>query len=387
MWKRVKKLWFMVLGVLALPVVTLIALGRYVWEHRRTWWGKTSKWIVASIAVLLSAVVILAVVELAVDYYRDNYTVYLRYTERISRNVEVHHFNRGIKKVFNTQTDRYTLDQIYWMSNPPEGDSLAVFSDIYRFDPASKRGYINIMTGEVVIPATEYSRAWHFSDDVAAVVKDGKVGFIDRQNNVVIPFKFDYDPATEDIYDFGYMFYDGYSIMTTAEGLFGIINKDGEWVVEPQYDQITGCDIYGWREVYNNGMVGLMATDGRIVYEPEYDYIMVTGFDAIVLAKEGLKWQEDSAGNVVKPLLYDYCKNLSYYVYDAESEDYKELLSPYLLYTIDEKEGIMHKNTGEILSPAVYENVSIVGTDRFQIYDTDTGYYYQITADELRKLW
>ena len=390
MWKRVKKLWFLALGVLALPVVTLVALGRYTCGKIGQWWRKKSLWRKAVVVALLSAIPTLMVVDCVVDSCRAarrRSRVYIRNVEYVGSNLEIHYFNRGENKLFNRETNSYTLEGIEWVSNTFGDDSLVVYSDTYRYYTTSKRGYLNINTGEVVIPATEYSRAWLFSDGVAAVVKEGKVGFIDRENNVVIPFKFDYDPMTEELWNFGYMFYDGYSIMTNSEGLFGLIDKSGEWVVEPQYERIEGTDERGWRKVYNNGLYGIITNDGCMIYSPEYKSITIMDDNTLILEKEGRRWREDERGNVVVPLLYDDCHHLCYYVYVPEEDDYKEFLSPYLLYTIGDKSGVMVRDTGEVLSPAVYGDISVVGKDRFQIYDNQSGNYYQITAAELRKLW
>jgi hypothetical protein len=57
-----------------------------------------------------------------------------------------------------------------------------------------KRGYINVNTGRIVIDAktNDYQKAWVFSDGLAAVMRDGKIGFINEKNEVVIPFEFLY---------------------------------------------------------------------------------------------------------------------------------------------------------------------------------------------------
>ena len=173
MWKRVKKLWFLVLGVLCLPVVTLVALGRYTCGKIGQWWRKKSLWRKVVVVVLLSIFPVLLLVDCAVGSYRAarrRDMVYMRDIEYVGSNLEIHYFNRGESKLFNRETNSYTLEGVEWISNVLGDDSLAVYSDTYRYYTTSKRGYININTGEVVIPATEYSRAWLFSEGMAVGV-------------------------------------------------------------------------------------------------------------------------------------------------------------------------------------------------------------------------
>ncbi|MBQ8695615.1 MAG: WG repeat-containing protein, partial [Bacteroidaceae bacterium] len=57
-------------------------------------------------------------------------------------------------------------------------DSIAVYA------LNGKRGFLNRYTGEIIIDAEKnrYSKAWVFSEGVAAVMKDEMIGFIDPDN-------------------------------------------------------------------------------------------------------------------------------------------------------------------------------------------------------------
>lgn len=86
----------------------------------------------------------------------------------------------------NTQTGEVTAKKIKfdWTSASPN-DSLGVFC----LD--NKRGYYNSYTGKIVVPA-QYRRAWIFSEGLAAVQKNGMIGFINRKGEVAIPFRYPY---------------------------------------------------------------------------------------------------------------------------------------------------------------------------------------------------
>ena len=134
----------------------------------------------------------------------------------------------------NTQTGEITAEKIKfdWTSSSPN-DSLGVFcSD-------GKRGYYNSYTGKIVVPA-QYRRAWIFSEGLAAVQKNGMIGFINRKGEVVIPFRYPYhgNPLSEFVFD------NGYCIVADTTGKCGVINRKGEWVIQPKYDNIDAYEEY-----------------------------------------------------------------------------------------------------------------------------------------------
>ncbi|MBQ0034324.1 MAG: WG repeat-containing protein, partial [Bacteroidales bacterium] len=91
----------------------------------------------------------------------------------------------GKTSIFNSHTGKTLIRsiEVEWIQ---EGrDSLAVFSK------DKLRGYFNIHTGEVTVPA-QYKHAWIFSEGLAGVVKDGMVGFINTRGEEVIPCRYPY---------------------------------------------------------------------------------------------------------------------------------------------------------------------------------------------------
>lgn len=134
----------------------------------------------------------------------------------------------------NTETGEVTAEKIKfdWTSSSPN-DSLGVFcSD-------GKRGYYNSYTGKIVVPA-QYRRAWVFSEGLAAVQKNGMIGFINRKGEVAIPFRYPYhgNPLSSFVFD------NGYCIVADTTGKCGVINKKGEWVIQPKYDNIDAYEEY-----------------------------------------------------------------------------------------------------------------------------------------------
>ena len=134
----------------------------------------------------------------------------------------------------NTQTGEVTAEKIKfdWTSSSPN-DSLGVFCT------DKKRGYYNSYTGKIVIPA-QYRRAWVFSEGLAAVQKNGMIGFINRTGEVVIPFRYPYhgNPLTS------FVFENGHCIVADTTGKCGVINRKGEWIIHPNYDNIDAYEEY-----------------------------------------------------------------------------------------------------------------------------------------------
>lgn len=87
-----------------------------------------------------------------------------------------------------------------------------------------KVGYID-RKGNVIIP-TQFDEGHPFSNDVARVKSNGKIGFIDKQGRNVIEARF--VEASD--------FVDGLaSAKETADGLFGYVDKQGKWVIKPSF--------------------------------------------------------------------------------------------------------------------------------------------------------
>lgn len=134
----------------------------------------------------------------------------------------------------NTETGEVTAEKIKfdWTSASPN-DSLGVFcSD-------GKRGYYNSYTGKIVVEA-QYRRAWVFSEGLAAVQKNGHIGFINRKGEVVIPFRYPYhgNPLSS------FVFENGHCIVADTTGKCGVINQKGDWVIKPKYDNIDTYEEY-----------------------------------------------------------------------------------------------------------------------------------------------
>ncbi len=172
---------------------------------------------IGSILILISVGIAFLV---TYAYYDSNYGKSYWGEKVLSKSIEAHYFMDGKYRVYNRCLGEHTTPKLNWVSDASDNDSLAVYAVPY------KRGYINVNTGRIVIDAeaNNYCKAWVFSEGLAAVMKEDKIGFINANNEVVIPFQFDYSDECR-MYDFGYLFHNGYCIMTN--GNLGLIDKSG----------------------------------------------------------------------------------------------------------------------------------------------------------------
>ena len=126
------------------------------------------------------------------------------------------------------------VDQLDWVATNGD-DTLVVVAK------NGKRGYMNRYTGEMVIPY-KYTHAWVLSDDMAAVVdEDDAVFFINREGKRVMNKVFDYHSSLQFT---GYVFHYDHCVMAQAEDSVGLIDRNGEWAVKPEWRQILWRDFY-----------------------------------------------------------------------------------------------------------------------------------------------
>ncbi len=372
--KTLSKIFQALLGVVALSLTALIAGGRLAWRSIRNRWKIASKWvrrtIVTSfflIALAFAALVAYAIYDDAMGrWYSD---------KRLSDDVVVYYFADDTYRVYNKSTEKYTTPRIDWVTDAASGDSLGVYA------VGGRRGYINVKNGEIIINAktNDYEKAWVFSDGLAAVMKDGKVGFINVDNELVIPFQFDY--SSNRWGDTGYLFHDGYCVMTNKDGKFGLIDISGNWIVEPEYDELWNAHKTGNRIVVNDGKHGVLDSCGNVVYPTEYFYIDIWE-DGFVLTKDGRKWQEDYEGNIVNPFVIDGVNGYMKYPVSYSNENGVEYaLSDYAEYFVNRNSGIMNRITGRPITPALFEDVNMISDKLFEVQDAETYDWYIIDID------
>ncbi len=103
--------------------------------------------------------------------------------------------------------------------------------------------------------------------DWQTINKDGYVGFLDSDNNIIV------EPKYESIGKFGE--YKCELALVNVSGYMGIIDNLGREIVAPKYNSIGKFGVYNedWAEVSLDGYVGFIDINGEEIVKPKYDYI------------------------------------------------------------------------------------------------------------------
>ena len=341
----------------------------FLWIEGR--WSRCSKWFKRLVGLLFICPVFIVGLLAVFSIIYDNiefpaiYKPYIWDEKQLSERLEVHEYSDGIKRLYDRQNEKYIMDDVCWVSNVSDDDTLAVIAF------PGKRGYINVHTAEMVIEL-QYKSAWVFSEGLAAVRnQEGKVGFINNKNEMVIPFKFD---AKDDGIVLPYVFKSGLCFMSDSTGHLGLIDREGNWEVEPVYDYIEPYLVDGFRVVVKDGLYGLLDSASNVVYEPIYQSILLEeDQDRITLITDTAGCIVDYSGKVVVPFLYDDIIPLGYPTTmsrQEEIDDYYHIeytVSNYAKYSIDYNYGILNSKTGKIITPAIYNDIKMISDRLFSV--------------------
>ena len=268
-------------------------------------------------------------------------------------------------RVYDECLKKVVIEDVDWVVLSTDKDSLAVFSK------NGKRGYLNRFTGEIAIPAV-YTRAWVFSEGLAAVERDNELVFIDHSGNVVIDkdFKVHYD-------DPKYAFHDGYCVVKSdLSGTSGLIDRQGNWVLKPEYDNIS--HEYGFWKVEKDNLFGLYSDEFEVVYDVICPHIDISEDVVEIRFPDHTAKRYDHAGNVVVDFVIDNVENMNYpttELYTCEDENGNSFNSPiykvakcqkYMVYSYHyiEYYGLIDRN-GKRITPPVYSSIEAIAEDLY----------------------
>ncbi len=181
-----------------------------------------------------------------------------------------------------------------------------------------KWGYVNLQ-GETVLPC-KLDGAESFSEGLAAVRVNKLWGYADKQMNVVIRFALlDAKPFHEGLAPVKIPLEKiGYGIL---EGKWGVINKKGEVIVPPEYDEISlfreGFAIVAQKDAKESvgfdfdskTKYGIIDKEGNEIVPPKYDKIYEF-HEGLAKVQLNGKWGIiDTKGNIVVPVKYESVAN------------------------------------------------------------------------------
>lgn len=288
-------------------------------------------------------------------------------SERISSNMDFvrYDYEKGPGWITNRSTGEVITKDVDWIKVSEDEDSLAVFSS------KGKRGYINRYSGKIAIEP-QYEKAWIFSSGVAGVYKDGNVFFIDHSGKPVNEKKFSFSPRNN------YVYHGDFCVMNNDDDLQGLIDKSGNWKIEPKYDWICAETHNYWRIREGDCEEGIwyaVNDKGEILNEEGVTNISITpDLGVAYTLPNHLKKVIDFDGNEYEKFL---CRDIETMYYDTEQRDSTNTFIPakctlYRYRMDDGYEGLCKEN-GDIVTEPLYWNVQPIGKDLYHCTFRDSG--------------
>lgn len=266
--------------------------------------------------------------------------------------------------IYNDSTGRKTITNVNWICENVGEDSLAVYSQ------DGKRGYFNIYTGAVVVPA-QYSKAWIFSEGLAAVESGKKIVFINKAGEVVIDNNLVFN---EDIRD--YVFKKGYCVVSRKnDKKMGMIDRNGNWALLPHYDEIVR--EYDFWKVVKDGYQGLLSDNLDTVYSASYPYIDVERNYIELHTKDTCVVQVDYNGYVIAENVINEVSTMEYETNEIIQEFDEDgdfmwqnkkgitKCKKYYVYWNHRYLCGLIDAEGHIVTPAIYNQIEAVGEDLY----------------------
>ncbi len=132
---------------------------------------------------------------------------------------------------------------------------------------------------------------------------------------------------------------------------WGLINADGQIVLQPNYDAIGEFKRFGYAVMQKYGGVGLLDSKGKEIIPARYDDLKVLDSALVAVMREGDWSVINLNGDIVLPKGYERVNVLS---------------SQYIAYRKAEKWGIVD-NTGNVISDPRYDEVTLAQNNLFLI--------------------
>ena len=302
--------------------------------------------------------------------YRDwirPHTVEIVYSDRhLSNHIvfqELYYQDKG--RVYDENLKKVIVEEVDWVVISDDKDSLAVFAK------DGKRGYLNRFTGEVTLPAI-YTRAWVFSEGLAAVEKDNELVFINHSGDVVIDKDFEVhfdDPQ--------YAFHDGYCVVRSAvDGKSGLIDRQGNWVLKPEYEVIV--HEYKFWKVKKDDVYGLYSENMDLIYDVKNPQIDICDDVIEVRYPDHTAKRYDFEGNVLVDFVIDNVENMHYATTELENRsDEDGYQSNSIIYDVakcqkymvrsgyyNEYYGLIDRN-GKRITPPEYSSIEAIAEDLY----------------------
>lgn len=253
------------------------------------------------------------------------------------------------------------LHNIDWYEIGIEDGAFAIRkNDLY--------GFIDAYGNEFIKP--QYEDYAPFSNGLAGIYKDGKWGFIDKQNELVIPCEYDFP----DKYKMQFTEYKNKQYINIMKnGKWGIIDSNNNVIIPFKYDDICSAneiigvklgEKYGFIDINDNIVVPFEYDD----YNEDYhNYCDLKEYHLI--GKDGLVGLIDNNANFVIPIEYKYLSVENNRVIVAKKQNDKCVLIDFKNNPISDE----YDCIDDFLHDDIYGVYNRINGKRQEGYITETG--------------
>ena len=228
-------------------------------------------------------------------------------------------------------------------------------------------GYVDNRTKEIKIPLGKYKfMNPQDQENMILAKKDDKEGYIDINDNILIPF----------IYNDLSVFSDNGLAIAQIKDKFGAINRKGEVLIPFIYDRLNYFYKSGLSKIVKNGKYGFVDKTGKEIVSPIYNSVDQSMNDSILFVKNKEKWA----------IFNNEGKQLTDYIFDNHAEEVivkpKNSFGNGTTYFIDGsmklskngKIGFLDKNLKEVLEFGKYDNILIFNQKGLAIVEDKSKY-------------
>lgn len=264
---------------------------------------------------------------------------------KVSRTLEIRTLDDQ-QGLYNTSLHKFIVKELDWICYNPGEDNISVYNK------RGRRGFYNAISGELVTDAI-YDKAWVFADSLGAVEKDGLLGFINPQGEEQIPFQYRIVRASDE-WPEAIQFLNGQCLLKMTPESSGVINKAGNWVVEPnRYSYVSQLSEDSCRIVAKDGKYGIINYRGEEIITPLYESISFADDKGTAFfTQNDRKYLASYEGKVIQPFVFDNIE-------DEETNGYSRFM-------VNGNYGILRKKDMKVVIPPKFQTIIILSDGTFQ---------------------
>ncbi|MDG1842359.1 MAG: WG repeat-containing protein [Crocinitomicaceae bacterium] len=207
----------------------------------------------------------------------------------------------------------------------------------------------------IVLPCT-FDNIGQLSNNLAHVVSNKKMGFINNIGKIIIPIKFDAPYNYQDICNFNLGF-----ATVVRNGKYGMIDTTGKIKIKYSYKQLgKSSELIAFRK---SNLWGYMRPNGKKILSSKYNYAESTTNNIAIVQKDTLMGMINHSAKYIIPMAYNNISTLN------NSDNY--LLQMGNLYGVSNK-------YGKLILPVEFDDIMPINSSYFKLRKNDKTIYFSL---------